>query len=561
MSKKDVVDFLNSVAQVKNDLSEPLDIYRTLEKKYINASNKEYLDALHKEKKVIFSYLHNFENASIKEVRAYLKEIKNSVDLDEIKSFNSPKNIDFVKIAYKQGKWAFETDGLKETIETKDVPTAIEYLTQIVARFDPQEAAYALVHAKNNGKFVVAALPDLPSERDYENATQDASSQFINTYTTKDRGYTMLTQPVSLQADVDEAEIKEKAEEDTIREGNVYLDNNDNLYTVSFVDNENVVFVDNQIKPITEVEKLVDTGVWKRQAGEREEKEIKKAEAELVRYKRLIKEFYSKLAATEELANEYKAKLTEIQKPETEELQKKIENIRPKLQEKMRYIHDLKVQTEEIESKTTQLQEKIDYATLTYKPSYTRTQAISLKAIQKLYPKYQKLFGKSKQAILDSFLEEITKEVTVTENLIVNIDSVDPLARQDIEKNKEQLRKQIKTSLYSNVNKKLAYKVLDDLLISNAIDFNTYNEFSDCVEKNSEISYNHLKNIQASINSTNGVRRISAGAWDKVKQTVGQMWDKFISWSSSFLNFVIMELQGAEELDNDLDVILSEQGE
>ena len=396
MSKKDVIDFLNSVSQVKNDLSEPLDIYRTLEKKYISASNKEYLDALHKEKKIIFSYLKNFENASLKEVRAYLKEIKDNVDLDEVKSYSSPKTINFVKIAYNKGKWAIQADNLKDTIETKDVPTAIEYLTQIVARFDPQEAAYSLVHAKNNGKFVVAALPDLPSERDYENATQDASSQFINTYTTKERGYTLLNQPVSLQADIDKSEIMEEAESDTIREGNVYADKEENIYTVSFLDNENVIFTDNKIKPIIEVKDLIETGAWVRQAGAEEEKQLKQARRDLARSTRLLNEYYSKLAATNELATEYKARLAEIQKKETEILQKKVQEITPQLQNKMRLIHELLLKTGELEKKTMQVEESLGYVSLTYKPAYEKTSVVSLKKIQELYPKYVKLFGKNK---------------------------------------------------------------------------------------------------------------------------------------------------------------------
>ena len=561
MSKKDVIDFLNSVSQVKNDLSEPLDIYRTLEKKYISASNKEYLDALHKEKKIIFSYLKNFENASLKEVRAYLKEIKDNVDLDEVKSYSSPKTINFVKIAYNKGKWAIQADNLKDTIETKDVPTAIEYLTQIVARFDPQEAAYSLVHAKNNGKFVVAALPDLPSERDYENATQDASSQFINTYTTKERGYTLLNQPVSLQADIDKSEIMEEAESDTIREGNVYADKEENIYTVSFLDNENVIFTDNKIKPIIEVKDLIETGAWVRQAGAEEEKQLKQARRDLARSTRLLNEYYSKLAATNELATEYKARLAEIQKKETEILQKKVQEITPQLQNKMRLIHELLLKTGELEKKTMQVEESLGYVSLTYKPAYEKTSVVSLKKIQELYPKYVKLFGKNKQAILDNFMEEITKKITVAEGLAVNIDSIDPLARRDIEPKKELMKKEIKTSLYSNKNKKLAYKVLDNLLISNAIDFDEYNEFSDCVEKNSEISYKYLTQIQASIDKTNGVRYLTAGAWDKVKETVNNMYEKFAAWLSGFLNFVVMQLQGTEELENDLDNILAGEEE
>lgn len=563
MSKKDVIDFLNSVAQVKNDLSEPLDIYRTLEKKYISANDHTMLNDLQKEKRVIFSYLKDFENASLKQVRAYLKEIKESVDLDEVKSFHTPKNIDFIKIAYNKGKWAIKSDKLKDTIEIADVPTAVEYLTQIVARFDPQEAAFSLVHAKNNGKFVVAALPDLPSERDYENATQDASSQFINTYTTKDRGYTMLNQPVSLQADVNMNEVKEEAEEDTVREGNVYMDAEENLYTVSFVDSENAIFTDNQIKPLSELQKLIDTGAWKRQAGN-EEKEIQKILTDLGRYKKLIKDYNSKVMALKELEGEYAQKVKDLQKAQTGALEEKIRQAEPKIKEKMKRLQELEVKVGSIDSKTSRVIASLDYASIEYTPERTRTQIASLKKIkEEIIPKYKKMFGPSKQAILDQLLEEMTNEIALKDGLAYNIDTVDPEARAVIDKNKELLRKQIKNSLYSNYNKKQAYQVLDDMLVADIIDFPTYNEFSDYVEHNAEVSYRYLNRIKAAIESGKTPRYLSAGAWDKVKDTVSEMWNKVVSWFEDLFNFTTIELAEADDLDASLDEVLgtAEQGE
>lgn len=563
MSKKDVIDFLNSVAQVKNDLSEPLDIYRTLEKKYISANDHTMLNDLQKEKRVIFSYLKDFENASLKQVRAYLKEIKESVDLDEVKSFHTPKNIDFIKIAYNKGKWAIKSDKLKDTIEIADVPTAVEYLTQIVARFDPQEAAFSLVHAKNNGKFVVAALPDLPSERDYENATQDASSQFINTYTTKDRGYTMLNQPVSLQADVNMNEVKEEAEEDTVREGNVYMDAEENLYTVSFVDSENAIFTDNQIKPLSELQKLIDTGAWKRQAGN-EEKEIQKILTDLGRYKKLIKDYNSKVMALKELEGEYAQKVKDLQKAQTGALEEKIRQAEPKIKEKMKRLQELEVKVGSIDSKTSRVIASLDYASIEYTPERTRTQIASLKKIkEEIIPKYKKMFGPSKQAILDQLLEEMTNEIALKDGLTYNIDTVDPEARAVIDKNKELLRKQIKNSLYSNYNKKQAYQVLDDMLVADIIDFPTYNEFSDYVEHNAEVSYRYLNRIKAAIESGKTPRYLSAGAWDKVKDTVSEMWSKAVSWFEDLFNFTTIELAEADDLDASLDEVLgtAEQGE
>lgn len=563
MSKKDVIDFLNSVAQVKNDLSEPLDIYRTLEKKYISANDHTMLNDLQKEKRVIFSYLKDFENASLKQVRAYLKEIKESVDLDEVKSFHTPKNIDFIKIAYNKGKWAIKSDKLKDTIEIADVPTAVEYLTQIVARFDPQEAAFSLVHAKNNGKFVVAALPDLPSERDYENATQDASSQFINTYTTKDRGYTMLNQPVSLQADVNMNEVKEEAEEDTVREGNVYMDAEENLYTVSFVDSENAIFTDNQIKPLSELQKLIDTGAWKRQAGN-EEKEIQKILTDLGRYKKLIKDYNSKVMALKELEGEYAQKVKDLQKAQTGALEEKIRQAEPKIKEKMKRLQELEVKVGSIDSKTSRVIASLDYASIEYIPERTRTQVASLKKIkEEIMPKYKKMFGPSKQAILDQLLEEMTNEIALKDGLAYNIDTVDPEARAVIDKNKELLRKQIKNSLYSNYNKKQAYQVLDDMLVADIIDFPTYNEFSDYVEHNAEVSYRYLNRIKAAIESGKTPRYLSAGAWDKVKDTVSEMWNKAVSWFEDLFNFTTIELAEADDLDASLDEVLgtAEQGE
>ena len=135
--------------------------------------------------------------------------------------------------------------------------------------------------------------------------------------------------------------------------------------------------------------------------------------------------------------------------------------------------------------------------------------------------------------------------------------------RTSFDKNKELLRKQIKNSLYSNYNKKQAYQVLDDMLVADIIDFPTYNEFSDYVEHNAEVSYRYLNRIKAAIESGKTPRYLSAGAWDKVKDTVSEMWNKVVSWFEDLFNFTTIELAEADDLDASLDEVLgtAEQGE
>lgn len=573
MHNHDVVDFLNSVSQISNDLVEPINIYRTLEKKYIKANNKELLDHLYKEKKVIFSYLKNFEKTSLKQVKAFLSELNNNVDLNEIKNLNSPKDIDFIRISYKQGKWAVDSKDLNNPVETKDVPTAIEYLTQIVARLDPQDAAYSLLHAKNNGLFLIAALPDPLSDREMSNTmrlqtTMDSPSNYMSRFSPSDDGmYNQNTMPVSLQAkdieemdNIDSYEIKEDAEELTVREGNTYLDSEEGIHIVTSVNNDVIMFSDNSIEDIEEVKEKISSGEWVRQAASIDEKQAKQHDKELKRIENDFKELAVRLASIQMEADNYRAKLEKESEYEIEALQKRVDEITPKAEKMMEELEEYEREVSGTSSKITTLRKKLIAGEFQFRPK-SEQYAKRTKTGDKLMAVIEKMkscVDPKKIKKFEKYEEELYYWSSQESMFKYKLDVNDPNVRMDIEEKTKELKKKIQTSLYSSKNKIEAYNKLDNLIIEGSLDFNTYNELSDCIEKNSEISNKYISEIYASIKNDKTPKVIEAGIFESIQNKLAQIFNKIGDWFSNFFNFITIENSKIKEINDDLDELIGE---
>lgn len=546
---KDVIDFLNAVSKVSNDLREPINIYSSLEKKYIKANNQELLNDLYKEKRVIFSYLKNFEKSSLKQVKAFLKELNDNMDLNEVKILNSPKDINFVKIAYKSGKWAVSTETMKEPVETKDVPTAIEYLTQIVARLDPQEAAYSLLHAKNNGLFLVAALPDTSYTQSEPNTT------IHNFEPAKDSVYTTNT-PVSLQAEEDEYEAKEKQLEKEIKEGSVYTDKNEGIHSITTIAGENVIFADNEKMSLYEVEEKVNSGEWKKQAAISTDK----IEKELNKYSEAYEELEVINQTITRMVEEMRSKLEEIASKDIEVLNKKIEKVEPKLKQKLAALEEYNRNLSNTNSKLTILKQKVKGLTLTYSPKVDEYQRRTLQGekLQAVVDKMKLLIDPKNLKKFQKYESELYYYSSRAESFGYKLDMNSPEVQNKIEEKTKELKKQIGSSLKSNKNKSEAYEKLDKMIYAGKISFNVYNELSDCVEHNSEISNKYISEIYASMKEDRTPKVIESGVFDSIKTKLGQVIDGVKEWFEDFFNFLTIQNDKVVEINSDLDEIIGE---
>lgn len=562
MPNYDVVDFLNSVSKISNDLTEPINIYRTLEKKYIKANNKELLDSLYKEKKVIFSYLKNFEKTSLKQVKAFLNELKENVDLNEIKSLNSPKDINFVKIAYKSGKWTVSSKNLKNTVETNDVPTAIEYLSQIVSRLDHQDAAYSLLHAKNNGLFLIASLPDPLSENESANnlAQQrtldlEDNSNYLGRYYNSSDGLYQAHMPVSLQAK-DEYEIKEDAEENTIREGNTYLDKNEGMHIVTSVNNDVITFADNSIKDIEEVKQKIKTGEWERQAAFDPEKTIEELEI----YSKSFEKLETVMSTINQMVDTYRAKLEDAASSEIEILQEKVQKITPEVEKRMKVLEEFNRSISNTNAKITTLKQKIGKGEFQYRPEsekYSR-RSVSGEKLQKVINKMKELVSPKNIKKFENYEKDLYYWTSQQEMFGYKLDINNPEVRRKMEEKTKELKKQVKTSIHSSKNKMNAYNLLDKMIYAGKLDFNLYNELSDCVEINSEISHKCISEIYELTQKDNTPKVIEAGIFDSIKNKLIETYNKIKDWFNGFINFITIEDEKVEDLNNDLDELIGE---
>lgn len=563
MYRDNSVEFLNSISEINNDLTEVVEDYSNLEKKYIKANNVELLNNLNKEAKVIFSYIKGFEKESLKRIKAYLKEIDECFGLEAVKENSfSKKDIDFVKIAHKHGKWTIESKKLSEKLENLDVPTALDYLTQIVTRFSPQEAAYSLVHAKDNGSFIIAALPNAKIEESEEEGKYTSKIMKNPTFTTGTTNENYIgpynySLPVSRQIGAND-EVPEEVEEelDKIRPGSMYIDENKTLYTITGVE-EGEVYIANLNEPLKEeqVKALIDSGKWKKEAAaSKEEKWIEKIE----RLSNSFKEMAEWAEVIEQKTQEYRTKLEDAIATKTEGLQKDVDTFLPEVIKNLSKIEEFRRKTEGTEKKLTVLKEKIGSVDWKYSPAVEQygKRAKPVKKIEEVLAKMEEeVVSPKDKNKFQQLAEQIFDYTSRQETFDYNVDSTDPRIKEEIEQKTRQLEKKVQTSLKPHKNN-FSYSKLDKMLIAGLIEFNTYNKLCNCAEINAALTQATVEDVYKLV--TTKPNFITAATLDNLKEKFKQIWDKVKEWGSKLFNFITVKNSQLDEINEDLDEVIKE---
>lgn len=557
------VEFLNSASKIVNDLTPVVENHRNLEKKYIKSSNYELLSNLNKETRIVLSYLNGFENSNLKNIKACLKEVSAYGDLESIKKFSSPKKkIDFITIAHKQGKWSIASDKLSNKLENLDVPTAMDYLTQIVARLTPQEAAYSLVHAKDNGTFIMAALPYSTIEEGKSGFGEqpmktpnyplgDPRDSYVGPYN--------YSTPVSRQmAAADDVPSEVLEEENEIRSGSLYIDEEDVTYTITGIE-DGMVFIDKLEEPLTEeqIKSLIDSGKWKRMAAKDSVKEKKMLE-DLERHTKSLEEFSEWNLAILQMTKKYQADLQDAVSSKMERLQKDIEKFQPKIQKNLSILESLQRKASSIVKKLTILKQKVGSVVFTYSPEIEEYQqrSKSVEEIREVLEKIKTLISKKDLSTFEQYAEEMFKWTSRSESFKFDVDQKDPRVKEEIEQKVDYLSKRIKNSLNrdNGLNKKETYNKLDKMLFAGLMDFETYNKFCNCVEKNASLSKQVVDDVCKIL--TNKPIYVKSAAFDKVKEKFSQFWNKIKDLTVNLFNFITLKDSQFEEVDSELDKII-----
>lgn len=556
------VEFLESASKVSNDLTSVIANHHELEKKYIKENSFELLANLNKETKVVLSYLHGFEKSDLKTIKACLKEVNKCGDLEAVKQFSSPnKKIDFVTINHKYGKWSIASEKLSDKLVDLDVPTAMDYLTQIVARLTPQEAAYSLVHAKDNGSFILAAMPYSSVEEGHTDFAEKNMKLPTYTFGNPDNEYTGTyhsSTPISRQmaAEMPE-EFSEESEE--IVGGVQYKDVNDETtYSVTGIEDGNVYFA-NLDEPLTEeqVKSFIETGKWVK-AARGEEAQIKKIEDTIERYSNSYKELEKINEAIRQMTESYKQKLMEAVSGRVEKLNKDIAEFEPKILECFRKLEEFAMKSKSVEQKLVILKKLINNIKWTYKPDVPdfRRKVNNLATVEEALEEIGKLITPKNKKKFEEYAEKIFGYTPSVESYTYTLDQTNPQIKKEIDEEIKQLKKKVKTSLKTACHKSVPYGKLDKMLIAGLIDFNVYNELCECVEINAGLTNESVERIYKTV--TSAPMYLKADLVNSIKEKFINIWGKVKNWFNSFFNFITMQNSQLDEANSALDRAIEE---
>ena len=534
------------------DFKEILSSYRTLEENYIKNNEVDLLRDLNKQKKVIFSYLDTCYNASIKKTASMVNEIQREFgNFDEIDIFNSPdKNVNFVKIAYKNGKWLITAKNLSEDLVIKDVPEGINNLVELVDRMDEQEAAYALCHAKTAGKFVLAALPyvrtDMPDTL-WTTRYMKEPSVPLGPYEKSEDSVSTHNMPVSRQF---------ASEDDEILLGDRIETADGDLYEIVAVSENQIITSQNETIDKTLAKGKLESGEWKKVESAKEEK---KEDIRIVRIKQKMEKLIGLLEqklvldeAIERAVDEYRAKLIEAAKEKYEKLEEAIAKVEPKLKSFMAKIDAIREGDNKVFNKFQILKEKVGHLTFSYSRESEMKRVKGMAEIEEILEKMTKYVSARNMEKFNELAEEMFKVIEREEQFSVSLTNKDPRNEELVQETKEKLTKSIKTSQNSEFERDAAYNELDNLLVNGDISFEQYNEFTDFIDVNAKEVLASAKYIKSHL------VEVKAGVISDIWQKIKELYNDVKQWIEENLNFLSIQEKEIKDIDEDLDQVLGE---
>lgn len=572
-----VIDFLQSVRLVKANVKDLVNIYRFLEKKYISANKKDLLNSLLKEKDVIFSYFDKYSSLSLKQVKAYINELEDSyIDMDQFDELYKPtKNINLIKLAYKDNLYSINSDELSNPITTKNQIYAMQYLKDLVPRLSLQDSMNILNHTQNCGKFCVAKdyyISKKNDDTDYNlqtrylkeaptndgNYTGDNIGTFSNPYIPVSRqfaaeGDDIKTQDLknkSLgQIDVEQTPEKTKEEklqqeEDSINAGNVYVDQDGEVIIVTAVDKDSVILSNNDVTSKDQIKKNIESGNWKRQAADN--KETSKLLKQMEKYAESLENKLVIEQSIEQIVKDLKTNLENKASEQLKNYDEMVDKNLPKIKKLASSIESIARNDEKSLKSYTIVKEKFGNINFQYTPEYERQTVVNKKVLDEILQQMEKLVAPRNIQKFEELEQQLYKYSVVQENIKFSLDNENTEVQEKIQDKIHELRRGLKSAKQFN-DKKLddkSYEQLDKLISAGKINFDTYNSLTDCMEKNSALTNVIVNKIYATLskNDISSFKITAAGILQSIK-------DIFV-WIGKVFGFVTIQEAESKKLAN-----------
>jgi len=534
------------------DWKEIVSSYKQLEAHYIKNNEADLLRDLNKQKKVILSYLDTCYNASIKKLASMTSELEREFgNLDEVDTFETPsKNINFIKIAYKNGKWAVSAKNLSEDLEIKDIPTGINNLVSLVDRLDEQEAAYALNHAKTAGKFVLAALPyvrtDMPDTA-WTTRYMKEPTVPLGPYEKSEDSVSTHNMSVSRQF---------AAEGDEILLGDKIETNDGDVYEIIAVSENQVITSTNETIDKMLAQGKLESGEWKKiESAKEEDKEdirITRIKKQVERLDGLWEEKLVLDESIERLVTDYSNKLLEKTRERRERMDEERAKVKPKLQKLTAKIDAIKAEDEKAVVKFRRLREKVGQFVLNYNRAYTVRKVVKFELVVEVLQKMEKYVSPRNLQAFKDLETSLFQDIEQDEKFDITLNMDDPRNQELIEDTMKQLKKEIKTSQNTEFERDAAYKALEDLLVDGVVTFDEYNKFTDLADVNAKEVIASVKHIKANL------VEVEAGAIDNITTKIKDLYNSVKEWVTKALPFLATQEKEIKDINEDLDTVLED---
>lgn len=534
-----------------SDFKEIIASYKTLENEYIKNNQVDLLRDLNRQKKVIFSYFDKCFNASLKKTASMVNEInKEFYDFDKVDTFNSPnKDIQLVKIAYKNGKWTVGTKNLSEDLIIKDIPQGINNLVSLVDRLDEQEAAYALSHAKTAGKFTIAALPyvrtDMPDVA-WTTRYMKEPTVPLGPYEKSEDSVSTHNMPVSRQI---------AGEGDEILLGDKIETNDGDVYEIIAVSENQIITSTNEMIDKMLAEGKLESGEWKKIESAKDDKEDIRITRIKQKIEKLTPAWEDKLIieeSIERLVSDYKLKLQQYANQKIKNLDEARANAEPKLRALMAKIDVIKAEDNKAFKKFQNLREKVGQFTINYSREVEMKRIKGATEIEEVIAKMEKYVSPRNLKAFEDLEEELYKTISREEQFSIGLTQKDPRNEELIDEKMKELKRTIKTSQNKEFERDAAYKQLEDMLVNGDISFKEYSDLTDFADVNAKQVLASIKDIKA-----NFVEVKADFAGDTI-QKVKDFFNNIKEWVTEKLSFLTIQEKEAKDINEDLDKVLED---
>lgn len=541
---------------IKNeDFKQIVATYQKLAANYIKDKQTDLYKDLYKQKEVLFSYLPNFKNESLKKVAHLHKQLEAEMgNLDEIDTLSTPeKQVQFIKVAYNNGKWTIEAHNFDNAeFSNKETPEAINCLVGLCNRLDEQEAAYALCHAKKAGLFTIAELPYV--------RTQEFTNTALEPKFVKDPGTVLGPIEHSWESAVDNTNMpvsRQIASEESFKEMDTFKDKDGDEITISTISGEAVITFDNDIYTKEEVEENISSGAWVKVAAEKDDirlKRLDKAAAEI------ISAFEEKLVldeAAQRLKDEFAQKVDDMISKRKEQLDETEAAVAPRLRKIAAKIDVITMEDKKSLTLFQRLRRKIGNLILNFSRGVEQYQKRAVSDVDKVEALLEEartyVSPKNLKAFEDNVVNKFFYFTSKTENFSVSLDTKDPRTEEKVREKMDWIGKNIKTSQNEEFDKEAAYNELDNMLIDGTIDFAQYNQMSDYAEMDSKLVLSSLKELKASLQ-----KEVKADFVDSVVEGIKSVFKTLKSWISSALSYVLGQEKQIKDINEQLDQLVEE---